>query len=196
MSEQLQKLPSHVREALETAKLRIQNPSGGEFLWERVLTSGERKRLGGRFELAYQRYGGTAGIWLHLRGGTPQQTIVDSAHALNLLSDTDWRWLLRELDESRRSTDSIAELEWRSDLGELRLNGEVVRQVRIGVAKNLIAILDAFQECAWPEQMDDPLPPTTDVNRLRDTVKVLNRGLQRIRFFADGTGEGIRWKVL
>lgn len=195
MSEQLQHLPIRVREALETAKLRIQNPEGAQYLWERVMTPAQRKRLGNNLEAAYQGFGGTIGIWHHLRGGKPLRAIVDAAHALNLLSESDSRWLVRELDESNRPRESPADLEWCKEQGELRLNGEIIRRVRIGIAKNLVPILDDFQECAWPEQMDDPLPPSTDINRLRGAVKVLNRGLQGIRFFADGTGEGIRWAV-
>lgn len=192
MLDPLQHLSNEVRAALATAELRIQNPVGAEYLWKRVLNAGERKRLGDRFEKAYQRHGGTIGIWLQLRKGTPQRAIVDVAHALNLLSDSDWRWLLRELGEPEAPLEGI---EWRKELGELRWNGEVIRKVAVGRAKNVVAILDAFHESGWPERMDDPIPNGDD-QRLRDSVKVLNRRLHKIRFYADGTGTGLYWKVL
>lgn len=192
MPDQFQQLSKEARAALATAELRIQNPAGAEYLWKRVLNAGERKRLGNRFEKAYQLHGGTIGIWLHLRKGTPQRAIVDVAHALNLLSDSDWRWLLRELTEPEAPLEGI---EWRKELGELRWNGEVIREVAVGKAKNLVPILDAFQECGWPERLDDPLT-AGDGQKLREAIKVLNQRLKRIRFYADGSGEGIRWKVL
>ena len=75
------------------------------------------------------------------------------------------------------------------------MNDELIRRVQVGKAKNLVAILDAFQECSWDDHLDDPIT-AGDGKRLRETLKVLNRGLTRIRFHMDGTGEGIRWCLL
>lgn len=195
MLEHLQHLPGQVRNALETAALRIQNPAGAEFLWDRVLTPGERKRLGNNLESAYQRYGGTVGLWLNVRGGTLQRAVVEVAYSLGLLVETDRRWLLRELEESLSKTAVPVVIEWDCKLGELRFNGELIRNVRTKMADNVVAVLDAFQDNGWVEQIEDPLSDRPDGQTLRETIRSLNIGLERIRFFADGTSQGIRWHV-
>jgi hypothetical protein len=60
-------------------------------------------------------------------------------------------------------------------------------------------ILDAFEEEGWPERIDDPLPPHNsgrEQDRLRKEIYALNHRLKNplIRFFADGTGQGICWE--
>jgi hypothetical protein len=60
-------------------------------------------------------------------------------------------------------------------------------------------VLAAFQVADWSERILDPLewePGLDPTERLRETVKSLNRGLTpgTIRFHADGTGAGIRWE--
>ena len=62
-------------------------------------------------------------------------------------------------------------------------------------------ILNAFEEQAWTDCIDDPLPPLIGVgqaNRLRHQVQALNRRLDnaRIRFFMDGTGKRLGWKPI
>lgn len=63
------------------------------------------------------------------------------------------------------------------------------------------AVLAAFEAVGWTERIDDPLEAEPDLDakeRLRETVKRLNRGLAEgtIRFHTDGTGRGVRWKVV
>src|SRR5262245_34028539 len=66
-------------------------------------------------------------------------------------------------------------------------------------ATNQISILTTFQEENWPKRIDDPLHPKAGSDtkaRLRYAIHSLN-GFQQpwlIRFFADGTGHGIRWE--
>ena len=104
MSKQPRRLPSRAaKDLLETTELRVQNPVAAQSLWERVLTTAQRKRLGNDLEAAYLRFGGTIGIWKHLRGGHPLRAMVGAALALNLLTPTDSRWLVQELGESHRS---------------------------------------------------------------------------------------------
>jgi hypothetical protein len=62
-------------------------------------------------------------------------------------------------------------------------------------------ILAAFQEEGWPPAIDDPLPSQFNQDpkrRLHYTVRNLNRGQKpiRIRFFINGNGETIRWKLV
>jgi hypothetical protein len=68
-------------------------------LWECVLTQAERRRLGGDLEKAW-RQGGTAGMWMRLRGVAVERAVVDVAWELNLMDDCTRRWLLRELGEA------------------------------------------------------------------------------------------------
>ena len=67
-------------------------------------------------------------------------------------------------------------------------------------SRNQETILSAFEEEGWPPRIDDPLPPAVDCDpkqRLRDTIKSLNRNrkLVRIRFKGDGTGQGVLWEL-
>lgn len=79
--------------------------------------------------------------------------------------------------------------------GELSVGAVLIKQLK-GVSDVQRTILSAFQEEAWPVKIDDPLPPVPDIDpkrRLHDAIKSLNRRQEVVRFFGDGTGEGIRW---
>jgi hypothetical protein len=67
-------------------------------------------------------------------------------------------------------------------------------------AINQELVLAALEEEGWPPRIDDPLPPTDNIDpkvRLHDTIKALNRHhLHRIiRFVGDGRARGIQWVV-
>jgi hypothetical protein len=78
-------------------------------------------------------------------------------------------------------------------VGELLFAGQVVRRVR-SIANTLIPILDAFEEEGWPPTIFDPLTPPNQQKRL-DAISTLNKNLRVIEFHADGTNEGISWKL-
>jgi len=66
-------------------------------------------------------------------------------------------------------------------------------------APNQEKVLSAFEEDGWPRHIDDPLSGSGELDpkdRLRFTVRRLNAFQKQplIRFFADGTGQGIRWE--
>ena len=85
---------------------------------------------------------------------------------------------------------------WDRERGELTYRGTVIKRVRsVSVAKNVVRVLDAFQEDGWRDRIDDPLDPSKDQQRLHETIKRLNDNLEIIRFRADGTGQGIRWEL-
>ena len=89
---------------------------------------------------------------------------------------------------------------WDRDRQELRLGDVVVKQFKVP-AVNQERILAAFQEEGWPVHIDDPLPPQPEQDskrRLHDTINSLNRSQRNplIRFFGDGSGQGVRWKVV
>jgi hypothetical protein len=87
---------------------------------------------------------------------------------------------------------------WKANQGELWWRGELVKRFRHDAADQR-RVLDAFQDNAWDNRIDDPLPVRWGRSRkkhLHETIKSLNRGqkLRRIRFRGDGTASGIRWE--
>jgi hypothetical protein len=89
---------------------------------------------------------------------------------------------------------------WDSELRELSWNGHLVKRFRVP-APNQEIILAAFEEEGWPPHIDDPLPPSPDMDsqrRLHDTINSLNRNqvFHCLRFRANGHGNGIFWELL
>ena len=86
---------------------------------------------------------------------------------------------------------------WHKDRGELTFQSKIIKRIRsVSVAKNVVRVLDVFQEENWPDRIDDPLDPSKDQQRLHETIKRLNDNLEMIRFRADGTGQGILWELI
>ena len=87
---------------------------------------------------------------------------------------------------------------WDRDTGELTIHGKIAKRIRnIGQAKNVVSILNAFQESGWPVKLDDPLPGASEQkrrDRLANAVKSLNDNLVGMRFVRDGSTEAIRWE--
>ena len=95
---------------------------------------------------------------------------------------------------------SIAKPAWDARSRELRLDGLLVKKFRVP-AGNQERVLSAFQEEAWPEYIDDPLPKTSGIEpkrRLHYVINRLNRGQvpPRIHFRGNGSGEGVGWEVV
>jgi hypothetical protein len=100
---------------------------------------------------------------------------------------------------SRRSGESVGRPEWVASARELRYGGSVVKRFR-RMASIQQRILDAFEELAWPEWIDDPLPRDRYVktkDRLREAVKSLNRRRIRplIQFHVDVSESRVYWRV-
>ncbi|MBM3965375.1 MAG: hypothetical protein FJ308_09965 [Planctomycetes bacterium] len=84
---------------------------------------------------------------------------------------------------------------WDCIKGELSFDGVVIRKIlRIGVAKNVVRVLDTFEEEGWPTRVDSPLSPNSQKHHA--TIDSLNTGLLQIRFRSDGKGEGFVWEPL
>jgi hypothetical protein len=80
----------------------------------------------------------------------------------------------------------------------LSLEGAVVKWFRVP-APNQELILSAFEEVGWPEQIDDPLPVTADIDprtRLHDAIRRLNgcQANRLLRFHGNGNGDGVSWE--
>ena len=162
--------------------------------WERILNPGQRQELGG-FDTAFQSTG-PIGIWMKLRRISAEQAVMDLAIRLNLTDRATTEWILRELDQPDIPPEASDVPSWNKESRQLMFRGQVVRQVaRPTQARNLVAILDAFEEQGWPPRIDDPLPRGRDTKRLQSAIETFNEKCQMIRLHADGTGQGISWSV-
>ena len=84
---------------------------------------------------------------------------------------------------------------WDRIKGVLSFNGEAIKEIRrIGVAKNVVLVLDTFQELDWPVRVDSPM--SADSQKHHATIRSLNTSLSRIRFKSDGEGDGFIWETL
>ncbi len=82
----------------------------------------------------------------------------------------------------------------------LSFRGVVVKQLRRR-APNQEAVLLAFEERGWPEEIDNPLPPdegTAPAVQLHDTLKSLNHDQEpfTIDFRMTSNGTRVRWQVI
>jgi hypothetical protein len=84
---------------------------------------------------------------------------------------------------------------WNPTTGRLCWGNRAIRQYRGGsIAKNVTAILNAFEEEGWPEHVHDPMPGGKDSQRLHEAIRTLNKDLEHIRFRCNGDGTGIIWE--
>jgi hypothetical protein len=88
---------------------------------------------------------------------------------------------------------------WDRGRSELRFGPVVVKRFT-QPASSQEAILSAFEEEGWPEQIDDPLCPSPDqdaASRLRSAVNNLNRGRRPspLRFGVCGRGTAVFWRT-
>ncbi len=97
------------------------------------------------------------------------------------------------------STEAACKPCWNSIRRELSLGDMVIKRFRVP-AQNQQLILSAFEEEAWPEHIDDPLPGGGDIDphtRLHDAIHRLNgRQTNRLlRFRGNGNGTGVSWDL-
>ena len=89
---------------------------------------------------------------------------------------------------------------WDSQQRALFLGPRIVKRYA-RPSQNQELVLAAFQEEGWPLRVDDPLPPKRELDpkrRLNKTIESLNACQENrlIAFHGDGTGAGIRWRLL
>ncbi|TWU40060.1 hypothetical protein Q31b_34040 [Novipirellula aureliae] len=80
------------------AALRLRGSTAAFYIWDRVFSLAEKDRLGGDLQEAYSQDGAIR-MWARVRGCTDYRAVIDLAQKLNLLSETDHRWLLEEFGE-------------------------------------------------------------------------------------------------
>lgn len=178
-----------------------------ENIWWQLLTPEERIQLRSLEEACRVR-GRGVGMYARVKHLSLEAAIVELTRFLGF-PEIDYLYLCQELFhftgerigplETESSPQVISTVTgmpaWDSDRNQLWFEGQVVRQYRgRTVATRIHRILDAFREEGWPCRIDDPLPNGPDSGRLRSAISKLNEGLSGIRFFADGSGEGILWE--
>jgi hypothetical protein len=171
-------------------------------LWEKHFSATDRASLGNDFQRAYAD-GGPFQMWRKVHRVDELRALVEVGRRIGGLSRADYGWVCNEFDlatnDSSSSSSSTSPLRpnWNRNEMTLLWAGEVIRRIqRPNRARNLLLVLDAFQDLAWPARINDPLPGPKDAQRLHKTIQSLNRNLLRIRFHSDGGGAGISWAPL
>jgi len=136
-----------------------------------------------------------------------------STHSCFILTPDGAAFVNRNLQPVRAETGvdpSRAGADWRSNPGaaipvwhaprrELWVGAVLIKRFRVP-ALSQERILAAFQEEAWPERIDDPLPPVANLEpkrRLHTAIHSLNRNQKPplLRFCGDGSGTGVVWEL-
>ena len=216
-------LPPVVQERLRELEPRVRGMPVANKLWEEIFDERERWALyrlvkaeprdpeiddvtGYQATLAEQLRDGAIGnvlhrcfyrwkaigMWQKLRPCSKARAILDMALELKVLDLVEYRRLSRALSDGLNRTRSLLP-RWDRDEGKLWFGDKVAREVRSG--RNIIKILDAFENHGWPDRIEDPISSRgfPDSQRLRESIRTLNDELKFIRFEADGTGAGMRW---
>jgi hypothetical protein len=86
-----------VRLKLEETLARLQHRSAAALMWERLLTPGERARLGPDFHHAYARHRTPVAMWVFVHPVWDWRAVIQLGRRLDLLSEADYRWLDAEI---------------------------------------------------------------------------------------------------
>ena len=187
-------LPELLRTKLEELERRVQTMEVAAVIWMRHFTAAERKALGDDAFVAWMDNGRTAGMWATVREVSRDQAIVAIAYVLDWLDTKTSNQLLKALGGG---TENVSKPRWLKEKGEVWFEGKIVRHIRnASRAKNIITILDVFEESGWPTQIEDPITTGGESSTRRRTVESLNKELKRIRFSCSGDGESFRWRIL
>lgn len=148
-------------------------------------------RPGRLLHRSYYRWG-VVGLWMIAKKVEQPRAIVELAYELGFIMEPAYRRLLQNVGERKRKTRQSKLPVWDRDERTLRFENTKVRTIRsLKVARNVVAILDAFQDHRWYPKVDAPAGLTGQA--LRDAVYRLNRGLKKLRFYVDGDSSQVRW---
>ena len=192
------RMPEWVRDELEKAYHRIQNLTAARRLWDRVFTEKERRKCGGTLAAAWTADTGlTVGMYCTARDTTADRALVEVAHAPGFVNDRMGSDLLDALGEQPAERDP-EKPHWDKQARELRFRGVVVRRLpKPASSKNVVGILDEFEDLGWPTRIDDPLTRGGKDDRRRRAVETLNGRMlsDMIRFACDSDGTGFLWRA-
>jgi len=108
---------------------------------------------------------------------------------------------LQESKETQQANETVQsfDIRWNQTSRKLTLNGKLIRTVRRG-AKNIIAILDAFEAAHWAPQIDNPFPEHPELlheERLKDGIRSLKNGMKTGSIeFVSVDLMAIRWQLV
>ena len=191
-------VPDWVQQELEKAYHRVQNIPAARRLWDRVFTEKDRRKCGGTITNAWTPQNGlTIGMYCTARGTTADRALVEVSHALGFLNDRLRVDLLDALGEESAERDP-EKPHWDKPARELRFRGVVVRRVpRPALSRNVVRILDEFEDFGWPPRIGDPFGEGGKDDRRRRAVETLNKGMLNasMRFACDGDGTGFLWRA-
>jgi hypothetical protein len=183
-----------VLEEMRRLVLYIHTPVMAQRLWERVLSDGDRRRLGGNLQVSYARLGGTAGMWKKLRGGSLEQAVLEVARELEFLGQVGYERLLRAVGKKTTGSPRPDRPVWNGSNGELRWKDRVIRRVRVFARpSNIHIILDEFERQDWFDRINNPL--SLGQQQLHQALRSLNRSLSEIHFHAQEGGQVITWEL-
>lgn len=179
--------------AMQHARQLVQTDIVGRKVWLEVFTDADRKRCHGDYDKACVNADVIA-MWMQARRGSEYRAILDITVAVGLMPPDRREWLLKEAGE-KAAMPSACTPHWDRDACKLYLGEKVIRTVRgLGISRNIVGILDAFEFARWPTSIDDPIATESaeDPHALGHTVASLNENLTDIKFFRNGSG-GVRW---
>ncbi len=194
---------------------RVQMLPIAHFLWEQRLTTAEQQKLLARLAQlsrandkstilkdasveenqireCYANLGGPMGWWRIMYGGSNAEALLAAAKRASLLDAEEHDVLLAELGGHPQRKNPPAKPHWNRNDGELWFGGQVVRQVDVSRAKNVVAVLDAFDAQGWPSWINDQICNDDVAGWRSDTIKGLNKNLQVIEFRV--SGDRICWR--
>ena len=177
---------------LITWELRLNDRDTAKRVWYALLTDEHRSRWADLKE-EYLRSGKPVAVWAAANQKSLEWAVIDLARRHGM-PELEYISLLKQLDPSLLPHHRPA---WRKDLGELQLSGEVIKRIAsTSTAKNVVMVLDAFQDQRWKRRIEFPKLFKGDVDSAGQTVRSLNTGLTRIRFNRDGTSRGVKWSYV
>lgn len=186
-------LPDSVKDEINSLLQRLAGYSIGKFFWNELLTEAERRQLGGDLDVALRKEH-IVDIWARLRGQSQLRAVVELSYHTELVMPKKYEQLLRKIGVAKPRRTSAKKPVWDQVRCELLVDGEVIRKFPgRGRSKNVMGILDAFQELGWPEFIDDPLPGGKNGLRLNQAIFELNQDQNVIKFQSNGSGNGIQW---
>jgi hypothetical protein len=180
-----------VVDALRTAYARVKPFTSARRLWDRVLSDDDKLQFGWNLQTSYERLG-TVRMWMETRHVSFTRAVVEVAHEIGFLDQPTYTWLLRKIGDELPQPGRPF---WDVATGKLCLGKKVIRSVRVmSNPTNIHQILEKFQLQQWPPRVESPFG--TDQEQLHQTLRSLNRGLEKIRFRAQESGEAVTWERL
>ncbi len=88
---------------------KVNSFSAAERLWDRILTTPQRRSLGNTLVAALQNHRNPVGMWRHIHHVGYQRAVIDIGEKVGFLGSSDVDWLLREGGDLPRSPEEALE---------------------------------------------------------------------------------------